>query len=142
MLKDFISETLTNNVNYTALVLDDESHKLLSKFSPEGWKVFSHHMTIISPPEQKGISKIDKSMIGKFESVSVVAIAKNDKVVAAKVVPKNKEIKLLGPSFPHITIAVNVENGGKPMMSNNFKPEDFESIKSFDVSGTIEEIFK
>jgi len=142
MLKQFIKETVSNNVNYTAFVLDDESHEKLAKFAPEGWKVFSHHMTIISPPEQKGVSKISPEHLGQTFTVTAIGIAKNEKVMTAKIRMGNIVVPLLGPEFPHVTIAVSVENGGKPVMSNNFSVSDFENIMPIKLTGTIEEILK
>ena len=47
-----------------------------------------------------------------------------------------------GPAFPHITIAVNPEAGGKAYMSNEFQVSDFEPIKPIPITGAVEEILR
>lgn len=102
----------TEKVLYSAIVLNDESQKnLIDHFGsnlPDGWKVFAHHMTIIFG---KGIE--DKSEIGKEVVLTVTALGSSDMALAVKVegYPTTNDI-------PHVTVAVNVAEGGKPFMSN------------------------
>ena len=53
-------------------------------------------------------------------------------------------IPFKGPEFPHITIAVNSEAGGRPEMSNDFLPDDFEEIPGGPIilNGTVQEVFR
>jgi hypothetical protein len=77
---------------------------------PNDWKIFCDHMTI-------NLGAIDPAYakyLGMSVQISVDSIAIDDKVMAVGVngfYSKN--------NHPHITIAVNRQNGGKPMMSNN-----------------------
>jgi len=108
-----LNEEEMNNVAYSAVVLTEESQKvLLSVFRPmipEGWEVLAHHMTI-------NLGAIDRTQheLGKEVKLNVTDFAIDDKVFAVGVsgYPTNNK-------KAHITIAVNRANGGKPMMSNN-----------------------
>ncbi len=103
------------NVSYSAVVLDDRSRqKLITFFSnrglmPEGWEVVAHHQTInmgeINPQYEK--------YLGLAVRLNVEEYAINDKVMAVGVSGFYSD-----NPHPHITIAVNRANGGKPMMSN------------------------
>tara|TARA_Y100000034_G_scaffold27893_1_gene33515 strand:- start:421 stop:786 length:366 start_codon:yes stop_codon:yes gene_type:complete len=118
---------------YTALVLDDESHeKLLIKVkSPEGWTTFAHHMTINMGGCDKGpaVGRLDETA-----TLKVVAFAQDERVMAVRVetdIPSKNEIK-------HITIAVNVEAGGKPFHSN--KLTNWTDLQlPFNLTGVIQE---
>jgi tRNA nucleotidyltransferase/poly(A) polymerase len=103
------------NVKYSAVVLDNRSkQRLIERFRneiPEGWEIIAHHMTI-------NMGGLD-SKFAKFNGMdnielTVNDIAKDDKVIAVGVSGfDSKNAK------PHITLAVNRQGGGKPMMSNN-----------------------
>lgn len=125
-------------VKYTALILDSQSHTQLAQLAPEGWRVYSHHMTVINPPNQK--RRLPARWLGVEECVTITAIAQNDQVITGLVDLGNVPIPMKGPSFPHITIATNPQAGGKPMMSNQFSMSDFEPIAPIRVCGTIEEV--
>lgn len=111
-----------SNVSYSAVVLDEKSRsRLLERFQkniPEGWEVIAHHMTI-------NLGEIDpefERFLGMPVRLSVDDIAMDDKVIAVGVSGfGSKNIK------PHITLAVNRANGGKPMMSN--KLTDWEKLR-------------
>jgi hypothetical protein len=110
---------------YSAIVLDEASHKKLVKWANdnikingirlpilverEGWKVFAHHMTIKFP----GTPEFIQQYLDSDQKLEAIAYAFNDKVVAVRVVGFHSENKV-----PHITIAVNVKGGGKPVDSN------------------------
>jgi hypothetical protein len=100
-----------DKVLYSAVVLDKESQsKLLSQFpAPEGWRSIAHHMTIVFG---KGLE--DKSEVGKEVELTVTELGISDMAMAVKVdgYPSTNKI-------PHITIAVNDKEGGKPVMSND-----------------------
>ena len=102
------------NISYSAVVLDDKSHrKLMDKFKniiPQDWKVYAHHMTINMGELEPELKKF----LGLPVRLIVNDMAIDDKVLAVGVegfYSKNKK--------PHITLAVNINNGGKPRMSND-----------------------
>ena len=148
LLREYIKELLTEinlgqsygTVNYTALVLDDVSHRKLAELSPPDWKPIAHHMTVITPPNQK--FRMPSHWLNVEECVKVIAIAQNDQVMTGLVSLEELPLPMKGPAFPHITIAVNPETGGKPVMSNQFSMSDFEPISPIVVCGTIEEILR
>jgi len=127
-------------IEYTALVLDDASHNQLASMAPEGWSVYAHHMTIISPPNSS--TRLPSRWLGESECVSVVGIASDDKVMTALIDVRGAPIPMKGPAFPHVTIATNPKEGGKPVMSNSFSKEDFRPVGPIKICGTIEEIMK
>lgn len=134
-IDDILKETKkdkSDKVLYSAVVLDEKSkNELLAKFDiPEGWKTFAHHMTIVFG---KGLPEDMKSDLGKTVTLTVKELGVSDMAMAVKVggYPSTNNI-------PHITIAVNVNEGGKPVMSNqitNWKP-----VKNFNITGTVTEV--
>jgi hypothetical protein len=103
--------------------------------APDGWKVYAHHMTMIPPTEQK--QRLPPSQF--FEGcIKVVGIARNDKVITAKVDLGDIALYNKIAGVPHITIATNA--GGKPAMSNEFSDTDFEPIEPIEVCGKVEEV--
>tara|TARA_Y100000310_G_C20621608_1_gene783630 strand:- start:76 stop:672 length:597 start_codon:yes stop_codon:yes gene_type:complete len=130
-------------IEYTALVLDAPSHQKLAALAPEGWKVFSHHMTIINPPNQK--RRLPSRWLGQELSLSVIGIAQGPQVMTALVDLGGMPLPMKGPEYPHVTIATNPAEGGKPAMSNwKFEPVfdeyNFEAIGPITITGTIEEV--
>lgn len=109
--KGGIKESL-DKVLYAAVVLEPTSHQNLVKVFasklPEGWKIFAHHMTIVFG---KGLD--DKSEIGKEVELTVTDLGMSDMAMAVKV-----EGYPTANDIPHVTIAVNTAEGGKPFMSN------------------------
>jgi hypothetical protein len=103
-----------SNVSYSAVVLDDKSRqRLIERFKsviPEDWNIIAHHMTI-------NLGEIDPELekyLGMPVRLNVEDFAMDDKVAAVGVSGfKSKNAK------PHITLAVNKNAGGKPVMSNN-----------------------
>jgi hypothetical protein len=98
---------------YTALVLDAESHaKLVAQFvAPSDWQVIAHHMTINLGNAEAGPAA---QFIGQEFVVTATTVGKDERVFAvgvASIVPSNNKIK-------HITVAVNVNGGGKAKHSN------------------------
>jgi hypothetical protein len=125
---------------YTALVLNEESQKILQGIMknfgwlPAKWDVKCHHMTVNMGQAAHGPAA---NLLGQEFNLDVLSIAKNENVVAVGVktdVPSQNAIK-------HITIAVNTAGGGKPKHSNNFKESDF---ITFDIKnqlkGTVQEV--
>jgi len=125
-----------SDVLYSCVLFDEESHaKLVKVFTPmipEGWEVLAHHMTI-------NLGKIDPEFehdLGKKVELSVIDYAMDDLVIAVGVRGyPSKNTK------PHVTLAVNRANGGKPFMSN--KLTDWRKIQfSLNLSGVVTEIKK
>ena len=122
------------NVAYSAVVLDEKSRsRLLEKIKneiPEGWDVVTHHMTI-------NMGELDPEYVkflGMPVRLSVDEVAINDKVMAVGVSGFNSK-----NAKPHITIAVNRQAGGKPMMSNSLT--DWQKLKRpLLISGKVTEV--
>lgn len=99
-------------ISYSAIVLDEKSHNLLvSTFKnviPEGWKVFAHHVTI----KMGELPADKKSEIGRQYNLTVTELGKSNKALAVKISGGWTTNKI-----PHITIAVNTKEGGKPFDS-------------------------
>ena len=151
LLREYIREMLCEmnlgqsfgTIKYTALVLDPASQQRLAALAPEGWKVYAHHMTVISPPEQKG--RLPSQWLEAKECVEITAIAQNDQVITGLVDLGGMPLPMKGPSFPHVTIATNPKPPadlppGRPEMSNEFSSSDFESIAPIKVCGKVEEV--
>lgn len=125
-----------NEIAYSAIVLDQKSRsRLLERFKsmiPEDWEVLADHMTInlgeINPEYQK--------YLGLPIQLSVKDIAMDDIVMAVGVTGFGST-----NAKPHITIAVNRIEGGKPYMSN--KLTDWKSIgRPLLLTGKVTEISK
>lgn len=123
-------------MSYTALVLDKESQsKLVAALVtsiPDEWYIIAHHMTCnIGGPDAGPAHQY----LGKTCELTVVSAAANSKVFAVGVeseVPSNNKHK-------HITIAVNVRQGGKPKMSNDLT--DWVTLDPpLGLTGTVKEV--
>jgi len=121
-------------ISYSAVVLDEISRtKLLKHFEsviPPNFEKVAHHMTI-------NMGEID-SQYEKFLGMKVdlkvthIGIDKTVMAVGVNGFPTNNKI-------PHITLAVDRANGGKPFHSNkitDWRPISF-SVK---LSGKVEEV--
>ena len=129
-------------ISYSGVVLDEESkQKLLELPIPEGWEPVAHHMTITMGPLQHPKGKHDFSElypVGTEVSLPVVAVGQDERVMAVKVKPPaeiNKKI-----SFPHVTVAVNRDAGGKPFHSNKIPEENFKPLSGIILNGVVEEV--
>ena len=132
----------TKGIIYTALVLDPESHQALTQFVPEGWKTYAHHMTLISPPMQKG-SRLPQHFLNQQATIVIDKIAQNDQVIAGVVnVQLSDNLPIKGPTFPHVTICTNPMTKGKPFMSNQLNLATAQSIEPIVLTGTIQEILR
>ena len=124
-----------SNIAYSAVVLDEKSRsKLLAQLAnniPKDWEIIAHHMTInlgeIKPEYEK--------YLGMTVPLYVKTVGYSDMAMAVGVestVPTVNKI-------PHITIAVNRKEGGKPFMSNkitNWKKIGF----GLELEGKVEEV--
>ena len=129
-------------ISYSGVVLDEQSkQKLLELPIPEGWEPVAHHMTITMGPLQHPKGKHDFSEfypVGTEVSLPVVAVGQDERAMAVKVKPPaeiNKKI-----SFPHVTVAVNREAGGKPFHSNKIPEENFKPLSGIILNGVVEEV--
>jgi hypothetical protein len=106
---------MEKKILYSAVVLDDKSHgELLSLFSniiPNDWKLFAHHLTIVFG---LGLPQDLERYLGMTVPLTATKVGISDMAIAVKVDGFQSMNKI-----PHITLAVNVNQGGKPMMSNN-----------------------
>jgi len=137
---------LTENIKYTAFVLDDESSRSLAGRTPEGWKTHSHHMTLIPPTSR---SRLPRGQF--FEGcLTVTGIASNERVMAARVDVGDEALLFKIEGLPHVTIATAVDPERtsdpespvyySPSLSNEFIEADFEPIDPIRICGKVTEI--
>ena len=130
------------NISYSGVVLDEPSkQKLLALDIPEGWETVAHHMTITMGPLTHPKGKHDFSTtypVGTEIELPVVAIGRDERAMAVKVdAPSPIKTK----SWPHVTVAVNRAEGGKPFNSNKIPEENFDAPpKKIVLSGIVQEI--
>ena len=135
-------DTKAMRINYTALVLDEQSHQLLAQYAPPGWKVFAHHMTLIAPTHQKG-SRLPDYYLNQPAQIVISGIVGDDRVMAGVVdVMDSDNLPIKGPSFPHVTICTNPATKGKPFHSNQLDPSMAQPIQPIALTGTIQEILR
>jgi len=133
---------MTSSIEYTALVLDNDSHEKLAVYAPEGWKVIAHHMTIIRPHEMKS-GRLPSQWLDFEGCFEVTHIAQNEQVMTALVDLGDTPIPMKGPVMPHVTIATNPETGGKAYMSNDIPITSFEELSEpISICGAVEEVFR
>ena len=130
---------MAKSIEYTAFVLDETSHQKLTQLAPEGWKVYAHHMTMIPPTEQKQRLPSDQFYEG---CLTVTGLAQNDRVIAVRVDAESQNLYNKIEGLPHVTIATNLEAGGKPAMSNEFSESDFQPIEAIKICGKVQEVMK
>ena len=116
--------------SYTAVVLDNTSIKNILQgvknsnvFIPKGWEVNPHHMTIV----MKSIPELQ----GDVVPLTAYEIGVSDMTIALKV--KGYKVK---SGLPHITVAVNRKEGGKPRMSKEIK--NWRKIKPIKLQGVVQ----
>jgi predicted kinase len=99
---------------YSAIVLDNPSRSnLLIKLGdniPEGWEVIAHHLTVAFG---KGFPEDLKERLGGNVELNATHFGTSDLAIAVMVNGFPVENKI-----PHITLAVNRKEGGKPFDSN------------------------
>ena len=120
--RDVLNEEDVKKISYTAVVLDEKSHstllQVLGPMIPKDWKIYAHHMTINMGPID------NKDLLGESAELQVTSFAKDNLVMAVGV---NSDIPSTN-KIPHVTVAVNVNAGGKPFLSNkltDWKPLGF-----------------
>jgi hypothetical protein len=130
---------------YSAVLLDEKSQLKLEKLAEDirvngvrlpmlvrdsGWKMYNHHMTICMGP----LPEYLKQYIDTPQKLEVTHIGISDKAVAARVIGFDSKNKI-----PHVTIAVNIKGGGKPVNSNDIK-EWTPVEKVIKLSGEVREL--
>lgn len=122
-------------ISYTGLVLTSEEHRelitILADKIPDGWELIAHHVTV-----NMGSYKGDRQNLGRSFQIKVKSFAKDDKVCAVGVEVNGLEVK----ANPHITIAVDRANGGKPAMSNKLDWNNAEQMAEVNLTGTLFEV--
>jgi len=125
--RELLNEDEMKKVSYSAVVLDDKSKasllKVFSPMIPEGWEVIAHHMTIKMGALENGSREKDDMENGTEITLKVNDYAMDELVMAVGV----EGYPTTNPK-PHITIAVNRIEGGKPFLSNkltDWKPLGF-----------------
>lgn len=129
---------MESSVVFSGVILNKDSREYLKKLLQtafpkvieDKWVIHCHHMTICLGELN------DKNLIDQEVNLSITAIAKSDLCVAVKVKGYNNPIK---NKIPHITLAVNVAEGGKPQNSNDII-EWFEFYPDVTLSGVIKEV--
>ena len=120
---------------YTAIVLTSESQsKLIAAFAdilPPTWRKICHHCTIDLKPIESSILAGTEFKLGDQIELTAVKLAHDEFVAAVQVVTNVPSMN----AIKHITLGVNVEGGGKPMMSN--KLTNWQPISPIVLSGTI-----
>lgn len=112
---------------YSAVVLDEKSQLKLDKLAEDikvngirvpilvrdnGWKMYNHHMTI----NMGELPNYLKQYIGTKQKLEATHIGVSPMAVAVRVSGFESKNKI-----PHVTVAVNISSGGKPVMSNDIK---------------------
>lgn len=126
-----MSESI-KSVAYSAVVLTDKSRSDLLQYIkvPEGWESLAHHMTINMGP----LKEEYKPLLGQPFDLLITHVGKSDNVLAVKV---DTEFKTKNEN-PHITVAVDRYNGGKPALANQII--EWGGIYPFEVEGILKEI--
>lgn len=123
-------------VAFSGVVLTDKSKKDLLEYielpeNTSSWEIIVHHMTVNLGP----IKEEYKPLLGQSFDLLVTHVGMTDKVIAVKVETQLQTKN----SNPHITIAVNRKEGGKPSMANEIV--NWVPVYPFEVEGVLEEIY-
>lgn len=111
---------------YTAIILNKESQAKLKEHAYawfneiKGWQLYCHHATLNMGSMDENIN--NKELLGKEAVIEIDAVGFNDYAAACRIVSMytvDGEIINSVNKVPHVTMAVNVHEGGKPVMSNN-----------------------
>lgn len=130
-------------VLYTAVVLNEESHKRLINFlravfsGISDWEKIAHYMTVNLGP----VKPEYEHYLGEEFSMIVNEVGFDNKCIGVKV---STELET-NNNFPHITLAVNRQNGGKPKDTNNIEKWVYMEevgFSPFEVEGILKEIKK
>lgn len=101
---------------FAAVVSATTKNEILSQLRaegveiPAGWDIVCHHVTLAFGREVKDCPFVE----GFCFPLDITHIGYGEKVIAVKV----SGVDRVDGGIPHVTIAVDRENGGKPVMSN------------------------
>lgn len=127
----------TPKISYTGIVLTEKSRNMLLGLvgwhAPPEWEKITHHVTINLGPICRILNP--DLEIGSTVSLYVTAFAMDEKVLAVHVDTNIMTIN----QHPHVTIACNFSDGGKPKDSNNLV--DWQSLSvPFFIEGVVQEV--
>ncbi len=142
------------SISYSAIVLNEVTRSnllaMLNNAIPAGWEVVAHHMTItmgplVHPKESKRLKGHDYSAFGipgTPHSLVATEVGLDDRAMCIKVISPHLTQNEKKGGFPHVTVAVNREGGGKPFHSNKIPPENFRDITHLGIvlKGVVEEV--
>lgn len=130
---------------YSAVVLDEASQLKLEKLAEDikvngvrvpmlvrdnGWKMYNHHMTICMGE----LPNYLKQYLGTTQKLEATHVGISPMAVAVRVTGFESKNKI-----PHVTMAVNIKNGGKPVMSNDIK--EWKALETpIKLSGVVKEL--
>ena len=103
------------------------------KYTETMERLFAHHMTIVFGKGLDAVGMEDSK--GDNITLTATHVGKTSKVMAVKVTGCKTTNKIA-----HITVGVNVGEGGKPVMSNDIK--EWKEVEPFVLNSTITEILK
>ena len=121
-------------ISYTGIVLDKQSKERIEKelgdLIPDDWDIFAHHMTInLGEVKSEHIKYLGFpiNLYGTHIGITDMAMA-----ISVEGFESDNQ-------NPHITLAVNTKEGGKPKMSNEIK--DWKPLRrKLRLRGYLEEV--
>ena len=130
---------------YSAIVLDEASQLKLEKLAEDikvdgirlpflvrdsGWKMYNHHMTI----NLGELPNYLKQYLGSKQKLEATHVGVSPLAVAVRVSGFESKNKI-----PHVTVAVNIKAGGKPVKSNDIT--DWKPLETpIKLSGEVKEV--
>lgn len=140
-IKDMERNDLFNNLIYVSVDLDEPSkeklykafkNEVLARFG-ENAKMICHHMTISHVSKiNDGIKKWCTEHQDATFTITATEIGFSDKACAVRI----KTGLPTTQNYPHVTVAVNIDNNGKPVDSNFI--QDFVQLpKPIDLCGKL-----
>lgn len=132
---------------YTAILLNVNSKDALKQkmggwFNDDkfdDWRVYCHHLTLNMGSMDKGLNSTE--LLGKDATIEFDAVGWSDMATACRVTKLTTtcgtELKSKN-KLPHVTMAVNIHDGGKPVMSNDIKT--WIPVPPFALCGKVVEI--
>jgi len=107
-------------ISYSGVVLDVKSHEELRALyfdvlreEISDWKLIAHHMTICLG----ALLDEKKKLLGTRIRLKATHYAADANAFAVKVLDDGLSVN----KIPHVTVAINQTNGGKPKDSNNLR---------------------
>jgi hypothetical protein len=123
---------------YTAIVLDKESHELLKSVIgdySDDWEILCHHTTVnLGTIDCGPMHNVKVGSMFKIETTHIGDI--KDKITAVKIRIDDSLFATIN-EIPHISVAVNRKNGGKPFHSN--KISNWVMCNTYHLTGYLEE---